>query len=145
MHSDSDERSLSPLDVMANRFTIFKADGVNSVDLPQGGIEMARGPGKSLLKGAERRQQSRMNIRGSAAIRTRHGVLTGEAVDISPAGVCLTVPEPLHIGGIYSLDLHLHGEPESDVSVIARVCFCIEERDGFRVGMNCTIEPPSSR
>jgi hypothetical protein len=101
-------------------------------------------PGKSAA-GAERRERARMPVKGAAEVRTLHGTLVGEAVDISAAGVCLTLPEPLQTGALCNVDLRIDAEPGAEgesvieTSIVGRVCFCIEQRAGFRVGVNCAL------
>ena len=61
--------------------------------------------------GAERRTRPRIPVVGSAEIKTVRGTLVGEAVDVSAAGVCLTIPQPLLAGELCSLDLRIENEP----------------------------------
>ena len=87
--------------------------------------------------GAERRARPRIPVVGFAEVKTRRGTLVGEAVDVSAAGVCLTIPQPLVAGELCSLDLRIENEPPIETSIVGRVCFCIEQSAGYRIGVNC--------
>ena len=93
------------------------------------------------VTGVERREHARLPVRGSAEVRTRQGKLIAEAVDISASGVCLTLSRPLDSGGVYDLDLLIPGECEHRSAVTGRVCFCIKEKDGYRIGFSCASSP----
>ncbi|HEX2493300.1 MAG TPA: PilZ domain-containing protein [Steroidobacter sp.] len=104
-------------------------------------MKMAYGSSQSSSSsGVERRHAARKPARGSASVKTQTGTLRGAAVDISPAGVCLTLPEPLQVGATYTLALHIEGQLEPEVSVLGRVCFCIEHSGRYRVGVNCSLD-----
>jgi len=87
--------------------------------------------------GIERREQVRLPVRGRATVKTRKGDFSAETVDISAAGVCLTLPQALEVGSLYSLELEVPGNAGPGRSVVARVCFCLKQSHGFRVGLNC--------
>jgi hypothetical protein len=96
-----------------------------------------RNQGTGQTGGAERRARPRIPVVGSAEVKTRLGTLVGEAVDVSAAGVCLTIPQPLLAGELCSLELRIENEPPIETSIVGRVCFCIEQRAGYRIGVNC--------
>ena len=89
---------------------------------------------------AERRSQQRLPIRGTALVRIQRRALRAETVDISPHGVCLTLPHGLEVGSACELDLEIFGTPQRRTSVAARVCFCLQGKDGYRIGLNCDLE-----
>ena len=89
--------------------------------------------------GVERRARARIPVVGFAEVRTPHGTLVGEAVDVSAEGVCLTISQPLLAGELCSLDLRIENEPPIETSIVGRVCFCIEQRAGYRIGVNCPL------
>lgn len=63
-----------------------------------------------------------------------------DAVDISAHGVCLTLPRALEVGSTCQLDLEVFGAEKRSLSVAARVCFCLQSKDGYRIGLNCSLE-----
>jgi PilZ domain-containing protein len=89
---------------------------------------------------AERRRQQRLPIRGTALVRIQRRELRADTVDISPHGVCLTLPRGLEVGGACQLDLEIFGAAPRCISVEARVCFCLQGKDGYRIGLNCDLE-----
>ena len=90
---------------------------------------------------ADRRKQRRLPIRGDALVRMQRRELRAEAVDISAHGVCLTLPRPLEVGASCQLDLEIPALGQGGIlSVEARVCFCLEGRDGYRIGLNCDLD-----
>jgi hypothetical protein len=90
---------------------------------------------------ADRRKQRRLPVRGDALVRTQRRELRAEAVDISAHGVCLTLPQALEVGTTCLLDLEIPSlAPAGFLSVEARVCFCLQGREGYRIGLNCDLE-----
>ena len=90
---------------------------------------------------AELHKQRRLPIRGDALVRIQRRELRAEAVDISTHGVCLTLPRALEVGTTCSLDLEIPSlAPGGLFSVEARVCFCLQGKDGYRIGLNCDLE-----
>lgn len=90
---------------------------------------------------ADRRKQRRLPIRGDALVRIQRRELRAEAVDISAHGVCLTLPHALEVGASCWLDLEIPSlAPSGFLSVEARVCFCLQGKDGYRIGLNCDLE-----
>ena len=87
----------------------------------------------------ERRFFTRVSEQCSASVtlpdRRR---IRGETVDVSRAGVCLTLPQALELGHEY----HFHIDREVNdkkqrLDVVGRVCFCISRGDQFRIGLHC--------
>jgi hypothetical protein len=90
---------------------------------------------------AERRKQRRLPIRGDALVRIQRRELRAEAVDISAHGVCLTLPNALEVGAACWLDLEIPSlAPGGFFSIEARVCFCLQGKEGYRIGLNCDLE-----
>ena len=89
---------------------------------------------------ADRRRQQRLLTRGTALVRFQRQELRAETVDISPHGVCLTLPRALEVGSSCELDLEIFGTAKRRTSVAARVCFCLQGKDGYRIGLNCALE-----
>jgi hypothetical protein len=87
----------------------------------------------------DRPRLARRLARGTALVKNLQGAMLAEAVDISAYGVCLTLPRALNAGAVYVLDLEIHGDQRRTTSTIGRVCFCLEVRDGFRIGFNCSL------
>jgi hypothetical protein len=88
----------------------------------------------------DRRKQRRLPVRGDALVRIRSRELRAEAVDISAHGVCLTLPRALEVGTPCWLELEIPSLAQGLVSVEARVCFCLQGKDGYRIGFNCDLE-----
>jgi hypothetical protein len=67
-----------------------------------------------------------------------HREVEGETVDLSSAGVCLTLPEALDLGAQYRfhIDRIVDGQPHR-LDLVGRVCFCISRGNQFRVGIHC--------
>jgi hypothetical protein len=89
---------------------------------------------------ADRRRQQRLPTRGAALVRFQRRELQADTVDISPHGVCLTLPCALDVGSTCELDLKVLGASQRRTSVVARVCFCLQGKDGYRIGLNCALE-----
>jgi len=81
----------------------------------------------------------RVPIRGRAVLKTKRGVLTAQTVDISAFGVCLTLPHALDVGSCCQFELKIHGDPTRKISAVGQVCFCLHEKDGYRVGLKCPL------
>jgi PilZ domain len=87
----------------------------------------------------ERRYAARIPEQCSAVVllpnRRR---IKGETVDLSSAGVCLTLPQALELGHEYHfhIDREVNDRKQS-VDVVGRVCFCISRGDQFRIGIHC--------
>lgn len=88
---------------------------------------------------SERRAQQRLPIRGVAQLSVKRRKVTAEAVDISSHGLCLTLQQPLEVGSSYRLDVAIEGTRERRTTVVARVCFCLRDNNGFRIGLNCSL------
>lgn len=101
---------------------------------------MAESPVEDLRPVAERRRQQRLPIRGSAIVRIQRRKIQADTVDISAHGVCLTLPRALEAGSTCQLDLQVPGASKRSTSVVARVCFCLQGKNGYRVGLNCSLE-----
>lgn len=57
-------------------------------------------------------------------------------VDIGSAGVCLVVPCHMEIGQRCHIDLTLTAKAHQyEISAIVKVTYCLNSKDGFRVGM----------
>lgn len=93
----------------------------------------------SVDSSSERRARWRLPVRGFAVVRSGHAAMLAETVDISEQGVCLTLPEALDVGGTYRVDLEIQGDHARSTSVVARVCFCLQGKNGYRVGLNCSL------
>jgi hypothetical protein len=89
---------------------------------------------------AERRKQQRLPIRGSARVRIQRREMRADPVDISTHGVCLTLPRALEVGSTCQLDLEVQGAAQRRTSVLARVCFCLQGQNGYRIGLNCELD-----
>jgi hypothetical protein len=89
---------------------------------------------------AERRRQQRLPIRGTALVRIQRRELRAETVDMSPHGVCLTLPRALEVGSACELQLEILGAAKRITTVMARVCFCLQGKEGYRIGLNCELE-----
>jgi hypothetical protein len=89
---------------------------------------------------ADRRRQSRLPVRGLAIVCGPRLRLIADTVDISAHGVCLSLPTALDVGGTYRLDLEIKSPTSRTKSVVARVCFCLKENSGYRIGLNCLLE-----
>jgi hypothetical protein len=82
-----------------------------------------------------------MALRGDALVRVQRRELRAETVDISAHGVCLTLPHPLEVGTTCWLDLEIPSRAQrGSLTVEARVCFCLQGNDGYRIGFNCEID-----
>lgn len=79
-------------------------------------------------------------VRGSALVRIQRREMRADAVDISAHGVCLTLSHALEVGSTCRLDLEIQGSERRSTSVVARVCFCLQGKDGYRIGLNCTLD-----
>lgn len=66
------------------------------------------------------------------------GRIRGKTVDVSSAGVCLTLPTALELGHQYRfrIDREINDETQH-IDVVGRVCFCISRGDQFRIGVHC--------
>jgi hypothetical protein len=86
----------------------------------------------------ERRREPRFFIPAEAwVVVGDERALKGKTIDISSAGVCLTLAEPIHPGQMYRLRLKI--PPEADPLLVnGRVCFCITQHTGYRVGFHCS-------
>jgi hypothetical protein len=89
---------------------------------------------------ADRRRQPRLLTRGTALVKFQRHELLADTVDISAHGVCLTLPRALEVGSTCELDLEILGTQQRRTSVVARVCFCLQGKDGYRIGLNCALE-----
>lgn len=87
---------------------------------------------------AERRRDPRAPISGRARVcLDEERSIAGEAVDISEAGVCLTLSVPLQVGSLYPIIVTLRSDSPVELSVIGRVCFSLERAGAYRVGISC--------
>jgi hypothetical protein len=67
-----------------------------------------------------------------------HREVEGETVDLSSAGVCLTLPEALQLGAEYRFHIdRVIDDYEQRIDLVGRVCFCISRGDQFRIGIHC--------
>jgi PilZ domain len=87
----------------------------------------------------ERRRDERAVVRGVAIVRNRRGGLLAETADISAHGVCLTLSHALEVGSTHRLDLEIRTEEIRRTKVLGRVCFCLQGKNGYRVGLNCEL------
>lgn len=90
--------------------------------------------------GANRRHAPRASIRCEASISLSDDRrIVGSTVDLSNAGVCLSLPIALQPGDRCGLRLNL-GTPDrvEIVEMRGRVCFCVPQQHGYRIGMHCT-------
>lgn len=88
----------------------------------------------------DRRTQQRLPVHGTALVRIHRREMRAETVDISAHGVCLTLPRALEVGSTCELDLEIHGELKRSMSVVARVCFCLQGQNGYRIGLHCSMD-----
>jgi hypothetical protein len=100
---------------------------------------MTHRPTHPFSQDIERRLRIRAPVRGFAIVKSRHGALVAEAVDISSSGVCVSLTRALDVGAMYRLDLEIHAESKRSTSVVGRVCFCLKGKGGYRVGFNCAL------
>jgi hypothetical protein len=96
---------------------------------------------------ADRRHSARTIIRCEASIALDDDRrLVGSTVDLSAAGVCLSLPVALEPGERCGLRINI-GSPD-EVTIVemrGRVCFCVPQRDGYRIGLHCTdIDPDAA-
>ena len=55
-----------------------------------------------------------------------HRRIQGETVDVSSAGVCLTLPTALELGHEYRFHIDREFDDETQhIDIVGRVCFCI--------------------
>lgn len=88
----------------------------------------------------ERRVNPRQAVNGRASVSCYPGLtFDAETVDISEGGICLTSPVALEPGTPCQLEVEIHPEPVTHISVSGRVCFCIEQAGHYRVGVQCSI------
>jgi hypothetical protein len=87
----------------------------------------------------ERRRDEGAIVRGVAIVRNRRGGLLAETADISAHGVCLTLSHALEVGSTHRLDLEIRTEEIRRTKVLGRVCFCLQGKNGYRVGLNCEL------
>lgn len=67
-----------------------------------------------------------------------HREVEGETVDLSSAGVCLTLPEALQLGAEYRFHIdRIIDDHEQRIDLVGRVCFCISRGGQFRIGIHC--------
>lgn len=83
-----------------------------------------------------RRQHERTVVRGVAIV---NGRVRADTVDISSHGVCLTLQQALEVGSSHRLDLEISADSVRRTSVVGRVCFCMPDQQGYRVGLNCEL------
>lgn len=95
----------------------------------------------------ERRLSARMPERCSAIVMLpNRRRIKGETVDLSTAGVCLTLPQALELGHEYQFHIDREiNDTTQHLDVIGRVCFCISRGDQFRIGIHCPDMPLSAR
>jgi hypothetical protein len=96
---------------------------------------------------ADRRHSARTIIRCEASIALDDDRrLVGSTVDLSAAGVCLSLPVALEPGERCGLRINI-GSPD-EVTIVemrGRVCFCVPQREGYRIGLHCTdIDPDAA-
>lgn len=96
------------------------------------------------MQSSERRRSPRTIVRCEASVALNDDRrLVGSTVDVSAAGVCLSLPVALDPGERCGLRLNI-GTPE-DVTIVemrGRVCFCVPQPQGYRIGLHCThIDP----
>ena len=101
---------------------------------------MAESPVPVSRPPTNRRGQCRLPVRGVAFVRTPQVELVANTVDISAHGVCLTLPSALEVGSTYRIDLSIESPTSRAKSVVARVCFCLKEKNGYRIGFHCSLE-----
>ncbi|RPH54207.1 MAG: PilZ domain-containing protein, partial [Lysobacterales bacterium] len=91
--------------------------------------EHAMNPGSEPPSGqSDRRRNPRASMRGRASVLIAGGgAIEGETVDISDSGVCLTLPTALQLGDLYRLNLEMRTDPLTEVTIVGRVCFCIQQ------------------
>lgn len=86
----------------------------------------------------ERRRSERRSVHGRASVLCSGRSFEAEAVDISESGVCLTSPVALYPGTSCRLTMEVHPAPLMRICVSGSVCFCIEQRGQYRVGVHCS-------
>jgi hypothetical protein len=89
---------------------------------------------------ADRRHDERTIIRCEASIALDDDRrLVGSTVDLSAAGVCLSLPIALEPGERCGLRINIGSRDEvTIVEMRGRVCFCVPQRQGYRIGLHCT-------
>jgi hypothetical protein len=50
------------------------------------------------------------------------------------------LPHALEVGSVCGLDLEIPGFAHASMSVEARVCFCLQGKEGYRIGLNCDLD-----
>lgn len=93
---------------------------------------------------ADRRRAPRAIVRCEASVALDNARrVEGSTVDVSSAGVCLSLPVALQPGERCDLRLNI-GTPDrvEIVEMQGRVCFCLPQKSGYRIGLHCThIDP----
>lgn len=86
---------------------------------------------------SERRSAHRTYVRGRASVEVEHQrSFQADMIDVSDAGVCLTAPIALEPGTLCRLEIDVE-RPQRHLSLTGRVCFCVEDHGGYRVGFHC--------
>lgn len=87
---------------------------------------------------SERRARRRLYVQARAVVLLPQELsLEVETVEISEEGVCLTSPIELVPGTWCRLRIQLLPASATEISVSGRVCFCIEQRGVYRIGIHC--------
>jgi hypothetical protein len=100
---------------------------------------MQKPSGHSCEPTSHRGVEPRLPVRGVARVKVWRQSVLARAVDICPYGVCLTLPRALEVGSNYQLELEIEQASKRRASVIGRVCFCVRNQEGYRVGLDCAL------
>jgi hypothetical protein len=95
--------------------------------------------GSGFDRGDDRRYAPRVAEQCTASVELpNRRRIQGETVDVSSAGICLTLPEALEPGHQYRFHIDRRvNQKKRRIDVIGRVCFCISRGDQFRIGIHC--------
>ena len=87
--------------------------------------------------GVERRKQARRSVRLRALVLLPDDqLLNGHTIDLSVGGACLSAPHQLLVGDECRLQLELEAVgTKRRALLVSRVCYCVPQGDGFRVGL----------
>jgi PilZ domain-containing protein len=86
---------------------------------------------------SERRSAQRAYARGRASVAVGHQLsFQADMIDVSEAGVCLTAPMAIEPGTLCRLEIDVE-QPRRHFTLTGRVCFCVSDREHYRVGFHC--------
>jgi hypothetical protein len=96
---------------------------------------------------SDRRHAPRTILRCEASVGLADNRrVIGSTVDLSTAGVCLSLPVAMEPGERCELRINIGTVNRVEiVEMQGRVCFCVPQRLGYRIGLHCTeIDPDAA-